>query len=53
MQLLGKRSLAWALRLITEVTLILWLLLLAVVLVILVRERISEGGDRQATTPRG
>ena len=49
MQLLGKRSLAWALRLITEVTLILWLLLLAVVLVILVRERISEGGDRQAT----
>ena len=43
MQLLGNRSLAWALRLITEVTLIVWLLLLAFVLVVMVRARFSEG----------
>ncbi len=48
MQLLGKRSLAWALRLITEVTLVAWLLLLAVVLVVMARQRTSEGaGGRQ------
>ncbi len=50
MQLLGSRSLAWALRLITEVTLIVWLLLLAYVLVIMVRQRTSEEpGKRQGT----
>ncbi len=49
MQLLGKRSLAWALRLITDVTLILWLLLMAFVLVIMARQRTSEGGGRQGT----
>lgn len=50
MQLLGNRSLAWALRLITEVTLVVWLLLLAYVLVIMVRQRTSEGpGERQGT----
>ncbi len=49
MQLLGKRSLAWALRLITEVTLVAWLLLLAFVLVIMARQRTSEGGGRQGT----
>ncbi len=47
MQLLGKRSLAWALRLITEVTLVAWLLLLAFVLVVMARERTSAGGGRQ------
>ncbi len=49
MQLLGKRSLAWALRLITDVTLILWLLLMAFVLVTMARQRTSEGGGRQGT----
>ncbi len=50
MQLLGNRSLAWALRLITEVTLIVWLLLLAFVLGVMVRQRTSHGpGGRQGT----
>ena len=49
MQLQGKRSLAWALRLITDVTLILWLLLMAFVLVTMARQRTSEGGGRQGT----
>ncbi len=50
MRLLGKRSLAWVLRLITEVTLIGFLSLLIFVLVVMARERFSEeGGRRQGT----
>ena len=50
MRLLGKRSLAWVLRLITDVTLIGFLGLLIYVLVFMARERLSEeGGRRQGT----
>ena len=50
MRLLGKRSLAWVLRLITDVALIGWVSLLIIVLVIMARERFSEeGGGRQGS----
>jgi hypothetical protein len=50
MQLMGNRSLAWGLRLTTEVVLVAWLLLMGVVLVVMFRQRSQEGdGSRQGT----
>lgn len=50
MRLLGKRSLAWVLRLATDVALIGFLGLMIFVLVVMARQRFSEeGGERQGS----
>lgn len=49
MRLLSNQWLAWTLRLVTEITLLLWLLLMGWVLVIITQQRLTEGGSRQGT----